>query len=80
MILDELNELLGGGNSYRFAGLMGALATRINGTPGYGQIHKPSIKMIGTYERLEGDQWRFTMHEGLRKVLEELKPEWLKPL
>ena len=80
LMLDELTDVVGNGNGNRFGGIMGALGVRVNGTPGYGQEQKPGTKMIGKYEKLDGNRWRFTMHSKLNEVLKELNPDWLKPL
>jgi predicted transcriptional regulator len=73
---DELVELMGRRDRNELAGVIGALGTRVNYTPGYGKTYKPGVGMAIVFRKTM-DGTRLSLAPGLRAALEELGPAWL---
>jgi len=74
---DELVDALELLHRIALGGVLGALGTRVNGTPGYGQKNKPGIGMVLSWERIDNDLWRYCLRPEMREALESLNPGWL---
>ncbi|MBK8129254.1 MAG: hypothetical protein IPK53_10170 [bacterium] len=74
---ESLIAIMGRRDNADLAGVLGALGRRINATPGYGQIAKPGIGMLITWERAENSQWRYFLRPQFRAILQEQNPPWL---
>jgi predicted transcriptional regulator len=72
----ELSEAMGYDNRNSLTGVIGALGTRVNYTPGYGKTYKPGVEMVIAFQKTM-DGTRLSLAPGLRNALEELDPEWL---
>lgn len=74
---DELVDVMGRRDRHDLSGVMGALGRRINGTPGYGETHKPGTAMVFSFEKASDGQWRYRLLPEMRAALEDLGPPWL---
>ncbi|MEZ4644866.1 MAG: CBS domain-containing protein [Chloroflexota bacterium] len=73
---DELVDVMGRRNRHDLAGVLGALGTRVNYTPGYGKTYKPGVEMVLIFQNtLDGEKLCLT--PGMREALEALNPDWL---
>lgn len=59
-------------------GILGALGSRINRTPGYGAEQRPGVTLVLAITRSPSGQWHYRMLPGLREALDRLSPPWLK--
>lgn len=74
---EELVSVMGRRDLQDLAGVLGALGTRVNYTPGYGQTYKPGIDMVIERRRtMDGE--KLAMKPEFRAILEQLDPDWLK--
>jgi predicted transcriptional regulator len=74
---EELVTVMGRRDLQDLGGVLGALGTRVNYTPGYGQTYKPGTDMvIEKHKTMDGE--KLVMMPGLREALERLDPEWLR--
>ena len=63
------------GREGHFAGIMGALGTRVNYTKGI--EGKPGVTLLFDIQQVEDGQLHYRMKPELRKALETLNPDWL---
>ena len=74
---DDLVDQMGTRDRSELAGILGALGTRCNYTPGYGKTYKPGLEMVVQRQQtMDGE--KLYLASGMIEVLRELDPEWLK--